>query len=100
MPGLAVTYAGWRESGNHFQGMKQGLQLMKNKIDLERKRERFDAELALTNDLYQAANLIACRFGWRVACRALYYVLTRICESRGRKQLAEFLDDDSAGWAR
>lgn len=63
-----------------------------------RVRERFDDELALTNDLLGTAQRLAVSHGWRVATRAIYYVLIRIVPDRGRRQLAEFLSDSTVGW--
>lgn len=63
----------------------------------ERNRERIDTELALTSDLLATANRLACYGGWRVAVRALYYVMMRI-SNRGRHQLADFLSDPNVGW--
>lgn len=57
-----------------------------------------DTELAMTSDLLATAQRLACYGGWRVAVRCLYYVLLRVSQDRGRKQLAEFLNDQSAGW--
>lgn len=69
---------------------------MATKTKTARVREQFDPELALTNDIVQAAQRLACSHGWRVALRAVYYAAMRISESRGRKTLAEFLSE--AGW--
>lgn len=63
----------------------------------ERNRERIDTELALTSDLLATAQRLAVYGGWRVAVRALYYVMMRI-SNRGRAQLADFLSDPSVGW--
>lgn len=71
---------------------------MPNKIRTERKRETIDHELALTSDLLATAQRLAVGHGWRVACRSLYYVLMRVSSDRGRRQLAEFLNDTQAGW--
>ena len=65
---------------------------MKKKESLERNRDRFDTELALTNDLLRTAQDLAIKCGWKVAVRALYYVLMRTSD-RGRKQLAEYLSE-------
>jgi len=70
---------------------------MANKIRTERKRERFDTELALTADLLATAQRLAVYGGWRTAVRSLYYVISRI-SNRGRMQLAEFLADPNVSW--
>lgn len=57
-----------------------------------RVREKFDHELAITNDILALAQRLAYQHGgWRVALRALYYVVMRINSERGRKQYGEFL---------
>jgi len=69
----------------------------KQKTD-ERIRQRFDTELAITNDILDLANRLAIHSGWRVALRTLYYVAMRISSDRGRKVLVEFLSDQNVGW--
>lgn len=66
---------------------------MATKVHTERKRETIDTELALTSDLLATAQRLAVYGGWRVAVQALYYVLMRVSSDRGRKQLAEFLNE-------
>lgn len=55
---------------------------------------KIDTELVLTADLLATAQRLAVYGGWRTACRALYYVLMRIHDGRGRKQLSEFLSEE------
>lgn len=73
---------------------------MKKKADKTKARDvaRFDKELALTNDMLDIAHRLSMYGGWRVSCRAIYYVLMRVSDVRGRKQLAAFLDDSNVGW--
>lgn len=59
-----------------------------------RVRAKIDTELALTSDLLDIAQRLAGYRGWRVAVRALYYVLMRVSDDRGRKQLAAFLNEE------
>ena len=61
-------------------------------------RQRFDTELALTNDLLDVVQRLAISHGWRVALRSCYYAIMRVTSERGRKQLAEFLVDPNVGW--
>ena len=68
------------------------------KNQARRLHENFDAELAMTSDMYQIANEMACRFGWRLALRAVFYVAMRVDATCGRKALVCFLSDDQAGW--
>lgn len=65
------------------------------KKTIERKRERIDTELALTADLLSTAQRLAVYGGWRTALRSLYYVVMRISSERGRKQLGEYLINES-----
>lgn len=62
---------------------------------VKRVREQFDRELALTNDIYQAAWKLAVYGGWKTALRALYYVAMRIGGERQRAEFAKFLSDVS-----
>lgn len=71
---------------------------MKQNIKPARIRTRIDHELALTADLLDIAQRIALGHGWRVAVRACYYVIMRIANERGRRQLAEYLIDPLVGW--